>query len=225
MKKNEILSLICEDKKLRQLLFAAFEVAPRPFQFFRNNSFVWQDGLVLGGENLVGQVIEGVMRLCCALLGAKDQTDGRVFARLGPVLAGIVEVEVHLAGIGVAELANLQVGQEQATQAAMEEDEIDAKPVVVEAKPPLTANEGEIVAQLQQEIGEVLDERCLQVRLGVFIFEVEEFEYERVFDGLFWLDCVSGFGGLSLLEHRGFIPRKCNAFVELTADLAVKLAH
>ena len=114
MKKNEILSLLCEDRKFRQLLFAAFEVAPRPFQFFRNDSFVWQDGLVLGGENLVGQVVEGIMRLSSALLGAKDQADGRVFAGFGPVFAGVVEVEMHLAGVGVAELANLQVGQEQA---------------------------------------------------------------------------------------------------------------
>lgn len=163
MKKNEILSLRCEDKKFRQLLFAAFEVAPRPFQFFRNDSFVWQDGLVLGGENLVGQVVEGIMRFRGSLLGAEDQAYGRVFAGFGPVLAGVVEVEMHLAGVGVAELANLQVGQEQAPQAAMEENKIDAKPIVIEAKPPLATDKGEIVAQFQQKIGEMPDERLLQI--------------------------------------------------------------
>jgi hypothetical protein len=70
---------------------------------------------------------------------------------------------MHLAGVGVAEFSNLQVGQEQAPQPAMEENEIDAKPVVVEAEPTLTAHECKIIAQLQQEIGEVLDERSLQV--------------------------------------------------------------
>ena len=45
----------------------------------------------------------------------------------------------------------------------MEKHEIDAKPIVVEAQPALTAHERKIVAQLQQEIGEVLDERLLQI--------------------------------------------------------------
>ena len=40
----------------------------------------------------------------------------------------------------------------------MEEDEVDAKPCVVDAKPALAAQEGKIVAQLQEEVGEAVDE-------------------------------------------------------------------
>ena len=106
----------------------------------------------------------------------------------------------------------------------MEENEVDAEPFVVDAKPALAANEGKIVAQLQQEIGEMPDERLLQIRLGVFVLEVEEFEDERVFDGFFGRHRVAGFGSLRLLQHGGFVLRKRDAFVELAADLAVQLA-
>jgi hypothetical protein len=112
MKENEILSLLCEDRKFSQLLFTAFEVAPGPFQLFRYEFFFRQDGLVLGGKDLVGQVVEGIMRLSGTLLSTKDQADWWVFAGLGPVFAGVVEIEVHLTSVSVAEFTNLQVGQE-----------------------------------------------------------------------------------------------------------------
>jgi hypothetical protein len=55
------------------------------------------------------------------LPGAQDQPNRRVFAGLHPVLTGIVQVHVHLPGIGVAELANLEVDDQQALQAAVKE--------------------------------------------------------------------------------------------------------
>ena len=87
----------------------------------------------------------------------------------------------------------------------MEEDEINTKPVVVETKPPLAADEGEVVTQLQQKIGEVADKCLLQVSLGILILEVQEFENERVLDGLFRSDCIGRFGGCGLLQHVGLV--------------------
>ena len=53
---------------------------------------------------------------------------------VGPVFAGVVEVEVHLAGVGVGELAELQVDDDQAAELAVEEEEVDAIPFVADAK-------------------------------------------------------------------------------------------
>lgn len=151
---------------------------PGAFQFLGKEFFVGQDSLVFGGENLVGQVVQSVVSLCRALFRAENEADRRVFAGLGPIVAGVIQVEVHLAGVGVAEFSDLQVGQKQAAQTAVEENKIDAKPVVVEAEPPLTADESEIVAQLQQEVGEMPDECLFQIRFRILVLKVQKFEDE-----------------------------------------------
>ena len=97
------------------------------------------------------------MGLRRTLFRTEDEANRRVFAGLHPMLAGVVEVEVHLTRVRVAELANFQVRKEQAMQTAVEEDQIDAEPIIVDAQPALAANECKIVAQLQQKIGKVLD--------------------------------------------------------------------
>ena len=79
------------------------------FQFLGDELFIGKDGLILGGEHFVGEIVECVMGLGGSFFGAENEADGRVFAGFHPVLAGVVEVEVHLASVGVAELANLQV--------------------------------------------------------------------------------------------------------------------
>jgi hypothetical protein len=58
---------------------------------------------------LVGQPFEGILRDCLVLGGAQDQADRRVLAVDGPVLARVVEVEMHLAGVGVGERAELEI--------------------------------------------------------------------------------------------------------------------
>ena len=68
-----------------------------------------------------------------------------------PVLAGVVEVEVHLAGVGVRELAELEVDDDQAAQAPVEEEQVDPVPLVADAQAPLPADEGEVAAELEQE--------------------------------------------------------------------------
>ena len=59
--------------------------------------------------------------------------------------------------------------------------------------------------KLQEEVGEAVDEGLLQLRLGVFVLEVEEFEDERVLDCFFGCHRVAGLGGLGLLQHGGFV--------------------
>jgi hypothetical protein len=76
-----------------------FQLSAGALQLVSDEFFVGQDGLILGGENLVGQVVEGIMSLCGPLLSAKEQADGRILTGFGPVLASVIEVEVHLAGV------------------------------------------------------------------------------------------------------------------------------
>ena len=64
---------------------------------------------------------EGVLRHGAVLLGAEDEPHGRILASERPVLTGVVQVEVHLAGVGVRELAQLQVDDDQALEAAVKE--------------------------------------------------------------------------------------------------------
>ena len=46
--------------------------------------------------------------------GAEDDADGRVFALVSPVLAGVVAAEEHLAGVGVGVGAELEVDDDEA---------------------------------------------------------------------------------------------------------------
>jgi hypothetical protein len=74
-----------------------------------------------------------------SLFRAEDESNRRIFSRLHPMFAGIIEIEVHLPGIGVAELAYLEVDDDQTPQATVKEEEIDTEPGVIETKPLLSA--------------------------------------------------------------------------------------
>ena len=67
--------------------------------------FVRQGRAVFGGENFAGQPFESVVGHGRILFGAQDKADGRVLASKRPVLARVVQVQVHLPGVGVGELA------------------------------------------------------------------------------------------------------------------------
>jgi hypothetical protein len=141
------------------------------------------------------------------------------------VLGGVVQVDVHLARIGVGEAAELEVDQHQATQAAVVEDQVNAEPVVADAKAPLASNETEVTAELQQERVEVADERVLEVGLGVLVFEAEELKDVRVLDLLRGRQAIVGLDQRALLEHQGLVTGQSGAFVELAVDLPIQLTH
>ena len=107
------------------------------------------------------------MRLGRPLFGAEDQAHGWVLAGFHPVLAGVVQVEMNLPSIGVAELADLEVDDHQTLELAVEKQQIDAEPVVVDAQAALAADEAEVVAQFQQEVGQMLDQRVFEIGFGI----------------------------------------------------------
>jgi len=77
-----------------------------------------------------------------------------------PAFPCIVQVEVHLSGVGMGELADLQVDDHQTSQATMEKDEVHPIPFVADAQTLLPADEAEIPAKLQSaELGSGHGER------------------------------------------------------------------
>ena len=130
-----------------------------------------------------------------------DDADGRGFAIVGPVLAGVAEVEVHLADVSVGVGAEFQIDDDEAAQAAVEEDEVHAIPCAADAQAALASDEGEIAAKFEQEGFEVAHEGVFEVGLGVFVVEVEEFD--PVAGGEFFRRCV---------KNRGFgFAQRCRA--------------
>ena len=59
--------------------------------------------------------------------------------------------ELHLAGVGVGELANLQIDDNETPQLAVKEKEIDAKPFCADPQPALAADEGKVAAVLRRD--------------------------------------------------------------------------
>ncbi len=66
----------------------------------------------------------------CILFGTQDQTDWGILIVVRPVLGNVVQIHVHLAGIGVRELIQFQVDYDQASQTPMEKQQIDSIPLV-----------------------------------------------------------------------------------------------
>jgi hypothetical protein len=78
----------------------------------------------------------------------QDDADRWILALVGPVLAGVVDVQVHLAGVGVGELAELEVDDDQAAELAVEK--IEPIPLVADAEPFLPADKREVAAQFSR---------------------------------------------------------------------------
>jgi len=181
--------------------------------------------LVFPCHDFVRECVEGVAGEGGVGGGAEDDADGRIFAFLRPVLAGVAEVEVHLAGIGVVEGAEIEVNDDEAAQVAVEEDEVHAIPLAAHTEAALASDEGEVAAEFEQEGFEVADEGVFEVGLGVFVAEVEELEHERVAHGFVHAVGVAGLRLRAFAEHGGFVFGKQGALVEEGADLPVELAH
>jgi len=76
---------------------------------------------------------------------------------------------VHLSGVRISESIRLKVDDDQTAQTPMEEKKIDTKPRIVEAKPLLASEKGEVVTKFQQEIREMADERLFEITFRVFV--------------------------------------------------------
>lgn len=158
-------------------------------------------------------------------LGAQDQTDRRILPRPHPVLARVVRIEMHLPGVRIAEATDLEIDDDQASQTSMDKHQIDPEPRVVDSQAALPADESEVVAKLQQEIRQMLDQRLLKVRLRVLVPDVEKLEDERVADRLLWREEITRLDISGFPEQGRLVTRQSQPLVKLATDLAVELAH
>jgi len=81
------------------------------------------------------------------------------------MFAGIIQIQVHLPGIRMGKLPELQVHDDEALKPAMKEDQINPIPLRPHAQPLLSSDEREIVAQLQQELLDAPDQCIFEFRL------------------------------------------------------------
>src|SRR5262249_49680754 len=139
---------------------------------------VGQCHAILAGQHLARQAIQGVAHQRIVLLRAEDEANRWVLVRAHPVLARVVEVEVHLPGIGMRELADLEVDHHETAQPSMEEQQVDSIPLLTDPEPALASNEGEVTSELQEEGLQMVNECLLEVILGVLVSEAEELEDE-----------------------------------------------
>src|SRR5271157_2465464 len=126
--------------------------------------------------------------------------------------------------VGMRELADLQVDDDKAAQAAVEEQQVNTIPLVADPQSLLTPHEGEVAAQFQQEVFELVDQGVFQVVLGVLVFEVEELQHERVFDLFLGREEIARLRHRPFAEHRRLVPGEQGPLIELAADLTVELA-
>jgi hypothetical protein len=112
------------------------------------------------------------MRYSLILPCAEDKTDRRILVREHPVLPRVIQVQVHLPG--VRELAKFQIDDDEAAQPSMEEDQVDAIPLVPDPQATLAAHESEVAAELQQKTFELFDEHLFQLALRVLVLDTQE---------------------------------------------------
>lgn len=88
-----------------------------------------------GVSTLLGSPLSAYFAYGLILLRAQDETVGRVLVGHGPVIAGVVQVHMHLACVGARELAELEVDHDQAAQSLAEEEQVRPIPGVADAEP------------------------------------------------------------------------------------------
>src|ERR1044071_9131769 len=104
--------------------------------------------------------------------------------RMGPIFASIIQIQIHLTSICVCKFPELQVHDDQALKPAMKENQINPVPLRSDAQSLLSGHECEIIPQLQQKLFEALDKGIFELRLRVFVLQIQELENE-------WISYVS----------------------------------
>jgi hypothetical protein len=125
---------------------ARFKELLRPAQFRFQRFGLWQSEAVFRRHNLVSQVIESIVGDSRIFLRAEDKADRRIFIGQCQMLRRIVDIQIHLPGVRVSKLADLQVNDDKTTQATMIEEQIYSIPLIPDRDSLLARDEGEIIA-------------------------------------------------------------------------------
>src|SRR5271157_329322 len=94
--------------------------------------------------------------------GAEDKPHGRVLTGMGPMLLGKVQIEIHLASVGVGEFPGFEIDENEAFQTAVKKHQVNAVPFIPDAQALLASYEGEVIAEFEEEVLEVKNQRFFQ---------------------------------------------------------------
>jgi hypothetical protein len=136
----------------------------------------------------------------------QDKPNWWILVLASPVFPCIVEVKVHLPGIGVSELAEFEIDQQQAAQAPVIENQVHPIPFITDTQPLLSSPKGEIASQFKQKSLQAMNKCLFQVTLRILILETKEFEHIRFLNLLSRGDPIFRVGLDALFQHRGFVP-------------------
>src|SRR5262245_47959780 len=89
----------------------------------------------------------------------EDQADRFVLSRLHHVFSGIVQIEIHLPGVGMSKFPDLKINHNKALQPSVEKQEVHMVPFVADANALLSCDERESIAKFEQEPLQVTNER------------------------------------------------------------------
>jgi|SRR5271157_4552799 len=106
------------------------------------------------------------------------------------VLRQPAQVKLHLPGMLRAEFLQLEVHGHKPPQFAMIEQQVDIKVFIVHPDPLLPRNEGETIAEFEQEGFDLSQDRGFQLSLAVAVVKPEEIEDVRVL-GVLYFSCSS----------------------------------
>lgn len=137
-----------------------------PGKRFGKEFFIRQHHVIFSRQHFARQPFKCVARYRGIGAGAQDQANWRIFARQSPMLARVIAVHMHLAHLGMIKFGELQVDDNETTQAAMKKEKVHPKPALANAKPTLAAYKRKVATELKQKIFEPMDQRVFQFQLS-----------------------------------------------------------
>ena len=180
--------------------------------------------LYCDGQYFIGQAIQRIVGDGFVLLRAKDQANRRVFMLVRPVFAGVVQVEMHLSGVGVSKHAQFQIDDHQAAQPAMKEQQVDSIPRITDPQPPLPAHESKVSAQFQQETFQVPDQASSKSVSEYSSFKPKNSKTSGSLISSSGDTASAGNGFSPFAQHGGLVAGKQRPLVELAGNLPAQLS-
>lgn len=146
--------------------------------------------LILLHEQRADHLVSGVFDEQLVLVAAEDDADRRVVA-IAVFLAGeVAQIQVHLTDVVGLHVVDLQINEDEAAQDALVKDQINLVVRVVQRNAVLPPDEGETLAEFEQELLEVVAKNRFElgfrylIRLGDFQ-ELEDVRLAQQVGGLF----------------------------------------
>jgi hypothetical protein len=140
--------------------------------------------LVLGDAHGLVAGAQGVLDFEVVFFGTEDDADGGVFFGEPNLFVEEFEVEVHLARKLRLEGPDFEVNGHEAMETAVEEEEVHVVGLVGELEGVLVADEGEAVAEFEEEVLELVEELAFQFEFEHGFVDAEEFEAVTALDDL-----------------------------------------